>query len=260
MKRLVALIDVCAMLLVTGCISRAVHNNVPQFAEAVTLATQNSQAAFEVVDRKYVDIEANRLVLDYDRTGFDPSRVHHLLAPKDLQVRLELLNALQRYASTLSDVSSDSKLQEFDSKAKALGQSLQTLTQTAEFKRMVKTTKTETDVAATAVDALGRWFIERKRQRELPKLIEQMQDPVMKTAELLETDIGNRPDDQGNQGNGLRAELWNEYMQAMVQQSAFIDHNKGQLDPLSKAQEIRKLPQLVDERDRADDHHGDALK
>jgi hypothetical protein len=44
-----------------------------------------------------------------------------------------------------------------------------------------------------------------------------------------------------------------EYMQAMIQQSAFIDHNKGQLDPLAKAKEIRKLPQLVDERDRADD-------
>jgi transketolase len=44
-----------------------------------------------------------------------------------------------------------------------------------------------------------------------------------------------------------------EYMQAMIQQSAFIDHNKGQLDPLAKAKEIRKLPQLVDERDKADD-------
>jgi hypothetical protein len=253
MIRLVALIDICAVFVGTGCISTAVHNNVPQFAEAVTLTTQNSQAAFEVVDLKYMGIEASRLVVDYDRTGFDPSRVHHLLAPKDLQVRLDLLNALQRYASTLAEVSSDSKLQEFDSNTKAFGQSLQTLTQTAEFKSLLKTTKMETDVAATAVDALGRWFIERKRQKELPQLIEQMQEPVARTAELLEADIGNRPDDQGNGGNGLRAELWNEYMQAMVQQSAFIDHNKGQLDPLVKAKEIRKLPQLVDERDKADD-------
>jgi hypothetical protein len=39
----------------------------------------------------------------------------------------------------------------------------------------------------------------------------------------------------------------------MIEQSAFIDKSKQQLDPLVKAQEIRKLFQLVEERDKADD-------
>ncbi len=236
-----------------ACVAPAVHTSVPQFANAVTLATENSKGAFQVVDQKYMEVEADALVVDYERTGFDPRKVKHLLTSDELQVRIDLLNALQQYAKTLSQVSSDSKLQEFDDQTKALGKNLQDLASTDVFKKLVQTSGTQVNIATTAIDALGRWFIERKRQKELPNLIEAMQDPVKRTAELLEADIGNRPDDQGNGGSGLRAQLWNEYMHAMLQQSAFIDHNKDKLDPLAKAQEIRKLPQMVDERAKADD-------
>jgi hypothetical protein len=179
-------------LLPLGCISPAVHKNVPQFADAVTIATDNSKAAFQIVDQKYMDVESAKLVVNYDKTGFNPNNVRHLLHPEDLQVRLDLLNALQQYASTLSQVSADTKLQEFDDKTKAFGKSLQDLTATDAFKSFVKNSKTEVNIATTAIDALGRWFIERKRQKELPKLIEQMQEPVRRTAELLQADIGNR--------------------------------------------------------------------
>ncbi len=252
-RRIVSVVVICIFGSLAGCISRAVHSNVPQFADAVTLATENSKGAFQVVDQKYVEMEADTLVVDYEKTGFDPRRIRHLLTADELQVRVDLLNALQQYAKTLSQVSSDSKLQEFDDQTKAFGKNLQDLGGTAAFKRLVQTSKTQVDIATAAIDALGRWFLERKRQKELPQLIEAMQDPVKKTAELLQADIGNRPDDQGNGGSGLRAQLWNEYMQAMIQESAFIDHNKEQLGPLAKAQEIRKLPQLVDERAKADD-------
>jgi hypothetical protein len=47
--------------------------------------------------------------------------------------------------------------------------------------------------------------------------------------------------------------MWNQYTEGMIQQPAFIDHNKDRMDPEVKAQEIRKLLQLVAERARADD-------
>src|SRR6266498_2371301 len=215
---------VAIVLLLCGahlaCVAPAVHTSVPQFANAVTLATENSKGAFQVVDQKYMEVEADALVVDYERTGFDPRKVKHLLTSDELQVRIDLLNALQQYAKTLSQVSSDSKLQEFDDQTKALGKNLQDLASTDAFKKLVQTSGTQVNIATTAIDALGRWFIERKRQKELPNLIEAMQDPVKRTAELLEADIGNRPDDQGNGGSGLRGQLWNEYMHAMLQQSA----------------------------------------
>src|SRR6266496_3217818 len=136
-----------------ACVARAVHTNVPQFADAVTLATENSKGAFQVVDQKYMQVEADALVVDYERTGFDPRKVKHLLTSDELQVRINLLNALQQYAKTLSQVSSDSKLQEFDDQTKAFGKNLQDLASTSAFKKLVQTSGTQVDIATTAIDA-----------------------------------------------------------------------------------------------------------
>jgi hypothetical protein len=105
---------------------------------------------------------------------------------------------------------------------------------------------------ATAVNALGRWFIERKRQQRLPELIREMQAPVKATADLLQADIGTAPDESGHGGRGLRDQLWNEYTEAMIQQVAFIDQNKDRMGAASKAEAIEKLPQLVRKRSLAD--------
>jgi hypothetical protein len=250
MKRFVVLCFLMTALI--GCISPAVHKTVPQFANAVTLATENSKAAFEIVDQKYVEVNTAKLVVDYDTSGFNPKNVHHLLPEQELQVRLEMLNALQEYASTLSDVSSDSKLQEFDETTKAFGTELQKMTSSDEFKKLTTNAHFDPNIAATAVNGLGTWFIERKRQKELPHLISDMQGTVKNVAELLQQDIGEKPDQRGEGGKGLRAELWNAYIGAMREQVAFIDHNSPWHDPIAKAQEIRKLVQMADEREKAD--------
>ncbi len=78
-RRIVPVVVICILGSLGGCISPAVHRNVPQFADAVTLATENSKGAFQVVDQKYVEIEADTLVVDYEKTGFDPRKIRHLL-------------------------------------------------------------------------------------------------------------------------------------------------------------------------------------
>lgn len=240
------------MLLAIGCLSPAVHKNVPAFANAVTLATENTKSAFDAVEQQYEDVQAQRIVVNYDKQGFNPRMVQLFLEPKDLEVRLALLDALQQYASTLSDVSGDKQLDQFDDKTRAFGSSLQALTGTAAFQKLASSSAMDVNIATTAVNAMGRWFIERKRQQRLPQLIGEMQEPVRRTAELLQADIGSVPDERGNGGRGLRDQLWNEYTQAMVQQVAFIDENKDRLDPASKADAIKRLPQLVRQRSLAD--------
>ena len=240
------------LLAAAGCISPAVHKNVPAFASAVTLATENTKSAFETVEQTYEDIQAERIVVNYDMLGFHPKMVNRFLDLEDLQVRLTLLDALRRYASALADVSGDEKLDQFDDKTRALGSSLQSLTAKPAFQKFIASSARDANIAATAVNALGRWFIERKRQKRLPQLIDEMQDPVQRIAELLEADIGSAPDERGQGGHGLRDQLWNEHTQALLQQMAFIDHNKDRLDPASKAIEIRKLPAIVRQRSLAD--------
>ena len=240
------------LLLGVGCISPAVHRGVPAFADAVVLATENSKSAFTVVEQRYEDVQAAKIVVNYEKNGFNPNTVTRFLEPEELETRLTLLDALQRYASTLAEVSSDQKLDEFDDKTRALGTAVQALTTTTAFQKLANSSGTNTNIAVTAVTALGHWFIERKRQQHLPELIEQMQGPVRTTAELLRADIGSPPDSQGHGGHGLRDQLWNEYTQALVQQIAFIDQNKEHMDPISRAAEIRKLPALVRQRSVAD--------
>jgi len=204
------------------------------------------------VEQRYEDVQAERIVVNYDKLGFNPKMAQLFLEPKDLEVRLALLDALQQYAITLSNVSGDKQLDQFDDKTRAFGSSLQALTGTAEFQKLAGSSAVDVNMATTAVNAIGRWFIERKRQQRLPQLIDEMQEPVRRTAELLQADIGNAPDEHGKGGRGLRDQLWNEYTQAMVQQVAFIDENKDRMDPASKADAIKRLPQLVRQRFLAD--------
>jgi hypothetical protein len=240
------------LLLANGCVSPAVHKNVPAFSNAVALATENTKSAFDAVEEQYESVQAQEIVVNYDKQGFNPKMVKHFLEPEDLQVRFDLLEALQRYASTLSEVSGDKQLEQFDDKTRAFGTSLQNLTMTEAFKKLASSSSANANIAATAVNALGRWFIERKRQQRLPDLISEMQEPVKTTAELLQADIGSAPDENGRGGHGLRDQLWNEYTEAMIQQVAFIDQNKDRMDPATKTEAIERLPQLLKRRSLAD--------
>src|SRR2546425_3012101 len=98
------------LVLAAGCISPALQKNVPDFANAMTLATENTKSAFDAVEQQYENVEAERIVVNYDKQGFNPNMVKRFLDPEDLELRLALLDALQRYASTLSDVSGDKQL------------------------------------------------------------------------------------------------------------------------------------------------------
>lgn len=238
-------------LMHVGCAMRAAHDQTSAFAQAVSVTTSNVEAAFDAVEHEYANVQADRLVVNYDKTGFNPADVKDFLSPEDLQIRMKLLKGISEYATSLAEISSDKKLTEFDDATKQFGTSLQTLSSSAAGKLLPKASDADRNVATTAIDALGRWFIERKRQKELPKLVTQMQGPIKKICELLSVDIGNAPDSSGSGGSGLRDQLWREYSQRMMDESAFIDHSKG-MDAMTRAAEIRKLPALVRQQRLAD--------
>ena len=69
------------ILLGNACISPAVHKNVPAFSNAVTLATENTKSAFDAVEQQYESVQAERIVVSYDKQGFNPNMVKQFLAP-----------------------------------------------------------------------------------------------------------------------------------------------------------------------------------
>lgn len=237
--------------LLCGCIAPRVHSTVPAFAHAVDLSAANTESAFQTVEQKHAEVQAMRLVIHYDKRGFNPADVKDWLAPEDLAARMKLFEALKQYSAELAAVSGTGQVQQMDSSAKDLGASLTKLAGSDVLKNISSGTSMAPNVAATAVDGLGRWLIEKKRNKELPELIRQMQGPIKTISDLLSEDIGNRQAGT-SRGSGLRQQLWMEYTELITDQDEFIRQNEGQFSPEQKLAQIQRLPALVREQRQAD--------
>lgn len=250
------LTTVSALLISTlfvSCATSSLNKRVLTFSKAASLAATNSQSAFETVQQHYEQTQVDSLVLNYERDGFNPDRVKALLNPEDLQVRKSIFSSLQRYAETLSEITGGSQDKQFDDATKKLGQSLQSLNGNDAFKKFVgQAPGRDIHLATTAINTLGRWFVERKRTRELPRIINEMHPAIENLAQLLIDDLGSAPRADGTGGRGLRGQLWIQYTKSMTDQDAFIRANSAKLDASARRIEITKLPRLVEDRRRAD--------
>jgi hypothetical protein len=232
----------------SSCAAPRINKAVPAFAEAVTLTADNTKGAFDALEDEYGKVETARLIVNYDKQGFDPGKVRTLFTSDDLRIRLELLDSLQQYATSLEQVSADEKLQELDQHTRAAGMALQKLSQSSIFSQFATRSETPVNIAAAAVNAIGHWFVEGRRQRDLPAIVNDMQEPVARVAELLRADIGQLPNSDGKGGSGLRAQMWNQYSEAMLQQDALIRMSSGN----ERNREIAKLRTLALSQRRAD--------
>ena len=244
---------VVALLFSTCVRSPAAAKRIAAFSAATSVAATSTAGAFEAVERSYYQTQVAALTVNYDTSGFDPKSIRPFLSVDDLEVRSKVLKGLQMYAEKLADIMSDRQLTEFDSQTKAFGQSLVDMkSSTALTAIAARVPDTDLKVFTAAVDSLGRWFIESKRQKEIPKIVSGMQKPVQEICTFFIADIGQPPGPNGRTGRGLRDQLWRQFEQKMMLQDAFIQKNKDKLDPRTKAEEIAKLPALLTERVRMD--------
>jgi hypothetical protein len=101
------------------------------------------------------------------------------------------------------------------------------------------------------VNALGRWFIEYKREKGIKAEVAEMKPYLAKICELLSKDLGNPP--IGNKpGQGLRGQLWKDYNDIIDRQCNFIDKYKIKLNPVQARDEIKTLLNLENEQKDAD--------
>ncbi len=220
-----------------GCSLTPLAKRTTSFASAASTTARKTSDAYSVVNRVTYQAEVASLVNRYDETGFDPKAIQPFLSGPDLQVRKLLLAGILQYADLLADVSSDRPLTDVDTQAKAVGNSIKSLS--ADQLSSVKLTSTELNALTTAVDALGRILIERKRRRELPGILRDMRQPIETICLLLQQDIGDP------QKGGLRNQLQIAYADLINRQQRYIDDNEDHLSPTEKRDEVRRLPQLA---------------
>jgi hypothetical protein len=160
---------------------------------------------------------------------------------------------------------SDDKLDEFDTKTKGLGSALTSLNDDFVKNHILNhnvATATDIRVFTTALNTIGRWFIEYKRRKIVRENVNMMRDSVRTICQLLREDFGLMfdPEDSAagrpranERRTGLRAQLWNEYSDILRDENQFIIHNEARFSPGEKRDEIKKLVQITQERKQADE-------
>lgn len=230
------------LLALTGCSVSPLARRAAAFAPAATAAAKDTTAAYALVEQTHNQTEIATLVSNFDTDGFDLDKIKPFMPPKDMEARTKVLAGLAQYAEMLAYVSGDEPLTEFDTQAAALGKSLQTLSQSSELSSLTKSAHvsgTDVNIAATAIDALGRALITRRRSRELPGILKEMQGPIVEICALLEADLG------APETSGLRNQLHNDYGTLRRKQLRFIRDNKTTLSATDKRAALEELPKLA---------------
>lgn len=222
------------------------------FGDAASGVLRDSSNAYDTVERATYNASVSSLVLDFDKSGFDRSKIKPFLPAKDLKIRQDLLRGLQAYTDNLAEVAGDKSFTSLDKQSTALSGALVSLAANGELQKLIPGANAdESKGLATAVDTLARVLIERRRRAELPGIISKMQPVLEQLCDLLDKDLGNKPTN-GTGGSGLRDQLWNMYDELIDNQTDYIAKNGSRLSPTEKSTEISKLPQLVAEQQSAD--------
>ena len=250
---------ILVVVLFTGCATQRATERIAAFSEANRLTMQNIAAAFDTVERKHYEMQVSRIVNDPESFQCDPSKrtIGHFLSPDELQARMQVLEGIQKYAEKLAVIMGNEQLDEFDERTRDFGKNLTKVNEDLVKKNILnKATFKEGDIKVftTAVNAIGRWFIEYKRQKGVKESVKNMQPFVDKICTLLAEDIGSSlaDADSGGRSKGLRDQLRRDYDGIIDRQCNFIEHGKGKLDPIQMRSEIKVMIALEVEQRQAD--------
>ncbi len=227
-----------------GCLDTTATQRIVAFSEAVELVTTNVEDSFDAVDTAHFDAEVAHSSRDKPTLEqFNPDHFRTWLPAAELNVRMTLLDSLANYAEALAQVMSDEQLTEFDAATKAFGGKLQSLTTNESFKVLAgnRLGPNEASILASAVNAIGRWFIEYKRNREVKAVIFDMDPHVKTVSEFLQKDF-----------EALRSQSRAAFNEQMTNVHGFIVAGYDDLDPVTRYQQIGGLANLVRRSQMAD--------
>lgn len=218
-----------------------------QFSAVAAKASLLVKRSYAAVESANYRRQVGALILHYDQNGFHPETITPFLTQEDVALRLNLLEALRKYAVTLGEITGKHYTEEVNDASVTFGKSLLALRDTSLSQSFLKSQKTsvsndEVRGAAAGMATLGHFFQERHRRKELPQLIASMQDSVDGIVHLLISDLGHAPRSTAETGDGLRGQAYISFQALLRDEILFIDH--GGLSPPERREEIAKLPAL----------------
>ncbi len=231
------------------------QSSLSEFSLAVSLTAENNSAAYAEIERVHHEVELMKAVVYFDSKGFNPDSLSAFFDEQDLKIRKQVLDGLLLYSEKLSELAGNRQLEEFDAETRNLGSSLQNLNEGLLEKSFFKNTAvapSQIQIFTTAVNAVGRWLIEYKKDISIRESIIGMNGGVGEICILFEQDFGNRHGVEHKSVRGLRVQQWNQYDELMMLQDKFIRENSTKFGPVSKKLEIEKLAALPRKQKESD--------
>lgn len=238
-------------LSLAGCANQQAQKRIVAFSDANKLTMQNIADAFSTVNRKHTEMQISRIIDDADslECGKD-TEFKGFLEPTQLNARLEVLEGLQAYSEKLALIMGNEQLDKFDEATKELGGKLQNMNNKLVKEDILSKgtfNEGEINIFTTAVNAIGRWIIEYKREKGVKEAVKSMHEPIENVCKLFAQEIGD-----SSKGGGLRAQLWQDYTDIIDRRCQFIRNSKKTLDPIQLRNEIKEMVSLEIERNQAD--------
>jgi hypothetical protein len=235
-----------AVLIFSGCASmdQNAAKKIGAFSAATDLATQNTSAAFESLDHEHFNLTIARDVAEGGWEKLDAKSIAPFLKPEDLQARILVLQGLQAYAEKLSAIMGNAQMDELDKATQDLSASLKNVDDEfvkSKFLAAAPLSSSELRIASTAINAIGHWIIEVKRERGVKASIKEMNPYVTNIVALLARDF-----------EVLRRNQAKTYDEAVMAQKVFVQKNIATLDPITKRNEIKAIADLIIEANNAD--------
>lgn len=247
MKRIAPCLFV--VLLSLGCAKPLTQ--IKTFASATTLLSRNAEDAYRTFDEAVIKQRIYDTAF-IGTTDVDPAMFTGLFAKSNrLEVRVAVFQKLAAYASALQQLAEADLSSEIDASSKHLYSSLVGLKGTLE-KAGQKIDFKDSDVAivATAVDAMGRIWVERKRRAAIKRTVILADPAVQKAAELLKGELGGLAPDIFMNANDATSILIKAYqkeraglsvperverIEAVREQHLIASNSKGMFERLGSA-------------------------
>src|SRR5882672_1581751 len=241
--------SVAVQLMLLGCATDQAALRIGAFATGVGTCTDNVSQAFIEVEDVHSRAQTSGAIITFQTMQCDPDSIKPFLDPQEVEARMTILAGLKLYAEKLSEVMGNSQLDKFDEQTKAFGESLKKLNASDALKQhgLPHVSEKDLDIFTAAVDALGRWFIDWKRSKEVKAIITDMHPHVVRICELLGKDIGSKRTDKG-----LRFQVYKDFSDLIRNRSDWIWKDIKKFDAIQKRDEIAALVQLIRDRQTAD--------
>ena len=239
-------------LAASACDTQQYAAGIGDFGTASATVIQQTKDAYKLVNDTVLQQQILALTARSSPITTDPVKEFPPFLPEeDLTIRGTLLDGLQAYASALGSLTGKAKA-DLDTETAKLAGSLKDLGKNDRLQHSFRETKSISpeafNAAATGVEAIGNFLIDRKIARDLPAILTKTEPTIEAIAALFIHEIGDVP--ASNDPGGLRGKLWRTYNSLIEQQTFLVNRN----DPGSaeKQQNVARLAALVAAQKNAD--------